>query len=74
VRLIAAPFVKASVKSPKNDARDAEAICEAVSRPTIISGGSGNIAGGLASSVSGGLNRTAEGEFDWVAGPLFADF
>jgi transposase len=35
VRWIAPPFVKASVKSPKNDARDAEAICEAVTRPTM---------------------------------------
>jgi transposase len=35
VRLIAPPFVKAYVKSPKNDARDAEAICEAVTRPTM---------------------------------------
>ena len=35
VRLIAPPFVKASVKSPKNDARDAKAICEAVTRPTM---------------------------------------
>ena len=35
VRLIAPPFVKASVKSPKNDARDAEAIGEAVTRPTM---------------------------------------
>jgi len=35
VRLIAPPFVKASVKSPKHDARDAEAICEAVPRPTM---------------------------------------
>src|SRR5918997_1092049 len=35
VRLIAPHFVKASVKSPKNDARDAEAICEAVTRPTM---------------------------------------
>jgi hypothetical protein len=24
-------------------------------------------------SVSGGLSRTAEGEFDWVAGSLFED-
>lgn len=32
---MAAPFVQASVKSPKNDARDAEAICEAVTRPTM---------------------------------------
>jgi transposase len=35
VRLIAPQFVNASVKSPKNDARDAEAICEAVTRPTM---------------------------------------
>jgi transposase len=32
---IAPPCVKASVKSPKNDARDAEAIGEAVTRPTM---------------------------------------
>src|SRR5918999_6499638 len=30
VRLLAPPFVNASVKSPKHEARDAEAICEAV--------------------------------------------
>jgi transposase len=35
VRLISPQFVKAYVKSPKNDARDAEAICEAVTRPTM---------------------------------------
>ena len=34
VRLIAPPCVKAYVKSPKHDARDAEAICDAVPRPT----------------------------------------
>jgi transposase len=34
VRLIAPQVVKAYVKSPQNDARDAEAICEAVTRPT----------------------------------------
>jgi transposase len=33
VRLIAPQFVKPYVKSNKNDANDAEAICEAVSRP-----------------------------------------
>jgi transposase len=33
--LIAPQFIKAYVKSPKNDARDAEAICEAVTRPTM---------------------------------------
>jgi transposase len=35
VRLIAPQFVKAYVKSPKHEARDAEAICEAVTRPTM---------------------------------------
>ncbi|MGH8067917.1 MAG: IS110 family transposase [Candidatus Entotheonellia bacterium] len=35
VRLIAPQFVKAYVKSPKNDGRDAEAICEAVTRSTM---------------------------------------
>jgi transposase len=35
VKRIAPQFVKASVKSPKNDARDAEAICDAVTRPTM---------------------------------------
>jgi transposase len=35
VRLLAPPCVTASVKSPKNDTRDAEAICEAVTRPTL---------------------------------------
>jgi hypothetical protein len=32
-----------------------------------------NTASGDFSSVSGGLSRTAEGEFDWVAGSLFED-
>ena len=35
VRLIAPQFVKPYVKTNKNDARDAEAICEAVSRPNM---------------------------------------
>jgi len=35
VKLIPAAFVKAFVKSQKNDANDAEAICEAVRRPTM---------------------------------------
>ena len=35
VRLIAPQFVNASVKSPKHDTRDAEAICEVVTRPTM---------------------------------------
>lgn len=34
-KLMAPQFVKAYVKSNKNDARDAEAICEAVGRPTM---------------------------------------
>ncbi len=35
VKLIAPQFVKPYVKSNKNDAQDAEAICEAMSRPTM---------------------------------------
>ena len=35
VRLMPASYVKAYVKRGKNDARDAEAICEAVTRPTM---------------------------------------
>ena len=35
VRLIPLQFVKPYVKSNKNDARDAEAICEAMSRPNM---------------------------------------
>jgi transposase len=35
VRLIAPQLVTAYVKSPQNDGRDAEAICEAVTRPTM---------------------------------------
>jgi transposase len=35
VRLIAPHFVRPAVKSPKNEARGAEAICEAVTRPTM---------------------------------------
>ncbi len=35
MRLIAPQFVKPYVKSNKNDAADAEAICEAVARPNM---------------------------------------
>ncbi len=35
VKLIAPPFVKPYVKSNKNDAADAEAICEAAQRPNM---------------------------------------
>jgi transposase len=35
VRLMAPQFVKPYVKSQKNDANDAEAICEAVTRPNM---------------------------------------
>jgi hypothetical protein len=38
-----------------------------------ISGGQANTASGFTSSVSGGRNQTARGDFDWVAGPHFAD-
>ena len=39
----------------------------------LISGGEGNIASGRASSVNGGQNRIADGEWDWVAGSLWQD-
>src|SRR5207344_3067341 len=35
VKLMSAQFVKPYVKTNKNDVADAEAICEAVSRPTM---------------------------------------
>jgi transposase len=35
VRLMAPSYVKAYLRRQKNDAADAEAICEAVSRPTM---------------------------------------
>jgi transposase len=35
VRLMSPRFVRPYVKSNKNDARDAEAICEAVGRPSM---------------------------------------
>ena len=35
VKLMAPQFVKPYVKTNRNDARDAEAICEAVSRPSM---------------------------------------
>ena len=36
VRLMAPQFVKPYVKTNKNDAADAEAICEAVGRPNMV--------------------------------------
>jgi hypothetical protein len=36
-----------------------------------ISGGYLNVANGLASSVSGGENRTAPNDYNWAAGALF---
>jgi hypothetical protein len=38
-----------------------------------VSGGANNVASGESASVSGGNNRTAPGQFNWAAGPLFAD-
>jgi hypothetical protein len=38
-----------------------------------ISGGQANTASGFTSAVSGGRNHTIRGDFDWVAGSLFAD-
>ena len=39
VRLMPAQYVKAYVKRNKNDAADAEAICEAVVRPNALRAG-----------------------------------
>jgi hypothetical protein len=39
----------------------------------LVSKSGQNTASGISSSVSGGGNRTAAGEFNWAAGPLFAD-
>lgn len=39
---------------------------------TVV-GGQGNAASGTWSTVTGGLNRTATGEHDWVAGSLLED-
>jgi hypothetical protein len=39
-----------------------------------VTGGDRNVASGVGSSVSGGQERTAEGDFDWVAGSLLEDF
>lgn len=36
VKLIAPQFVKPYVKSNKNDVNDAEASCEAMSRPSLV--------------------------------------
>ena len=47
VKLMAPQFVKPYVKSNKNDARDAEAICEAVRAATIFDGVVFTISDGL---------------------------
>jgi transposase len=39
VRLLPAQYVKPYLKRQKNDAADAEAICEAVTRPTFTGSG-----------------------------------
>lgn len=55
VKLMAPQFVKPYVKSNKNDANDAEAICEAVTRPSeLISFGQG---GGASLAGAGSAGR-----------------
>ena len=39
----------------------------------VVSGGVENTTSGDYASVSGGRNRSAPGQDDWAAGPLFAD-
>jgi hypothetical protein len=41
---------------------------------STVTGGEGNVAAASASTVSGGNERTASGDHDWVAGSLFEDF
>ncbi len=45
VRLMPAQYVKAYIKRNKHDAADAEAICEAVQRPTMRAGQDGRATG-----------------------------
>ena len=52
VCLIAPQFVTPYVKSNKNDRNDAEAICEAISRPSIFIG---NNLAGLSSTFPNGV-------------------
>jgi hypothetical protein len=40
---------------------------------SVVSGGEFNTASAFAATVSGGRNRMAAGNFDWVAGSLFED-
>ena len=53
VKLIAPQFVKPYVKSNKNDANDAEAICEAMSRPNM------RVCSGEVSCTTGPSGRTS---------------
>lgn len=53
VRLIAPYFVKPYVKSNKNDAADAEAICEAAQRPNMSSNPTTETARGRTAAISG---------------------
>ena len=66
VKLMAPQFVKPYVKTNKNDAADAEAICEAVSRPNMrfvpIKDG----------EHANGVSITAGGSVQWVLGNLGA--
>ena len=40
---------------------------------SVVNGGQANTASGFIASVGGGRNRTARGDYDWLAGSLFAD-
>src|SRR5271169_4775792 len=46
IRLMSPEYVRPYVKAQKNDDRDAEAIAEAASRPTMVGGGLGPAVGG----------------------------
>ena len=53
VRLIPPRYVKAYVKRNKNDAADAEAICEAAGRPNMVESGALDRAGEVARAAGG---------------------
>ena len=53
VRLMPPKYVKAYVKRNKNDAADAEAICEAASRPNMVESGALDRAGEVARAAGG---------------------
>ena len=56
-----------------NTASGRFAVASGGGRDPFTGEGQGNTASGFLAVVSGGQNRTAAGEFDWVAGSLVED-